>query len=114
MYCHHRTNNSLHHPEMDHAIYKEREGLVEGIVSSIPFPLAADLQVFLKNATASTPSLIPGRPVGFLLLIHELYVLSTMPMVEPKLKVYTRDCLAWIGDRMGIGQATKLSKVRYG
>jgi hypothetical protein len=34
-------------------------------------------------------------------------------MVEEKLKVYLRGCLARIGKHIGIGQATILSKVRY-
>jgi hypothetical protein len=110
--CNHRINISTHHLEIDALPHKGLEGLIDGIISSIPFLLAADLQVFLENAAVVTNSLVPGRPVGGTLLMHTLYVLSAMSMVEPKLKVYIRDCLVWIGDRMGINQATILSKVR--
>jgi len=114
MDCHNRIAVLQHRIEVDPRLPEEIEGLIQGIVSSIPFFLVADLHVFLENTTADTPSLIPGRPVGGLLLMHALYVLSTMPMVESKLKTYLRDCLAWIGDHMGIGQATILSRVRHG
>jgi hypothetical protein len=66
----------------------------------------------VDKTTAGSPSVVSGRPVGGLLLMYTLYVLLTLPIVEPKLKVYIRDCLAWIGTHMGIGQATILSKVK--
>jgi hypothetical protein len=112
MDCHHRINISLPQQEIDNLLYDEIEEHIEGIVSSIPYFLAADLQDFLENAQKGT-SIVPGRPVSGLLLMHTLYVLSAMSMVKPKLKVYLRDCLDWIGDHMGISQATLLSKVRY-
>jgi hypothetical protein len=97
---------------MDTSTHKDVATLTEGIVSSIPYLLAANLQAFVENATAGS-KIVPGRPVGALLSMYTLFVLSTLPMVEEKLKVYIRGCLAWIGIHMGIGQATLLSKVRY-
>jgi hypothetical protein len=113
MSCHCRIKSYPDGLEIDAPIHKDSAGLMEGIVSSIPHLLAADLQAFVENATAGSPPLVSGRPVGGLLSMHTLYVLSTLPMAEAKLKAYIRDCLAWIGTRMGIGQATILSKVRY-
>jgi len=103
--CEHRINN-------DTSIQKDVAALTEGIVSSIPYLLATDLQAFVEHATAGS-KIVPGRLVGALLSMYTLYVLSTLPMVEEKLKVYIRGCLEWIGRHMGIGQATLLSKVRY-
>jgi hypothetical protein len=111
--CQNRISTSPHYLEANTRIYKEIEELLKDIASSIPFLLAADLQVFLDNATKGESSLVPGKPVGGLLLMHSLYVLSTLAVVDPKFKVYIRDCLAWIGEKMCIGQATVLSKVRY-
>ncbi|KAL4938792.1 hypothetical protein BDV06DRAFT_214831 [Aspergillus oleicola] len=51
-----------------------------------------------------------GRYVGGLLLLHPLYVLSTCLIVPPYYQKYARRCLAWIGEHMGIGQATAMAK----
>lgn len=69
--------------------------------------------MFVENAATGSPPIVPGRPAGGLLSMHTLFVLSTLSMTEEKLKIYIRDCLAWIGTHMGIAQATVLSKVRY-
>ncbi len=113
MDCYHRIRTFPDYEEIDPAIYGEIEELTEGILSSIPFVLSADLQTFLDNATLRTP-LVPGRPVGGLLLMHTLYVNSVLPIINQRIQAYFRDCLAWVGDNMGIGQATILSKVRFG
>lgn len=110
--CHRRINSFSNGLEIDTSTHKDITALTEGIVSSIPYLLAADLQDFVDKTTAGSPSVVSGRPVGGLLLMYTLYVLLTLPIVEPKLKVYIRDCLAWIGTHMGIGQATILSKVK--
>jgi Na+/H+-dicarboxylate symporter len=67
--------------------------LTEGIVSSIPYLLAADVYEFVEKSSVGSP-LVPGRLVGGLVLMYMLYVLLTLPVVEPKLRVYIRDCLA--------------------
>jgi hypothetical protein len=67
----------------------------------------------VQNAATGSPPIIPGQPIGGLLSMHALFVLATLPMAEERLKTYARDCLAWIGVHMGIGQATVLSRVRY-
>ncbi|TVY45754.1 hypothetical protein LOCC1_G003451 [Lachnellula occidentalis] len=108
--CHRRVNNCSEIVQSEGLIHKEITQCTEGIVSSIPYLLAANLHSFIENATAGSPALVPGRPVGGLLSMQAFYILSTLPTAEPELKTYMRDCLAWIGTRMGIGQATILSK----
>jgi hypothetical protein len=112
--CHRRINSHPEGLELDALIYENVARLTDGIVSTIPYLLAADLQVFVENATReSPPPLVAGPPIGDLLSMHALYVLSTLPLTEDRLKVYLKDCLTWIGDSMGIGQAKILSMVRY-
>lgn len=110
MNCYHRISTFPDQEEIDPSIYRDIEELTEGILSSIPFVLSANLQTFLNNATMGSP-LTPGRPVGGLLLMHTLYINSVLPIIEPKAQAYFRDCLAWVGDQMNIGQAAILSKV---
>jgi hypothetical protein len=105
MSCGHRISG-------DTSIHKDVSPLTEGIVSSISYLLATDLQAFVESATAGS-KIVPGRPAGALLSMYTLFVLSTLPMVEEKLKVYIKNCLAWIGRHMGIGQANILAKVKY-
>ena len=113
------NNNQDHTREHQDALR-----LVEDIVSSIPFHLAEDLQVFLReigqvevgeaemgNGIAAA-ILSPGRPVGGLLLMHPIYVASKLSIVPQQMREYLRDCLEWIAKHMGIGQASLFAKVR--
>lgn len=110
--CHRWIGRYPEDLDMDAPIQREVARLTEGIVSSIPYLLSADPSAFLSNAATRSPPLVPGRPIGGLLSMHAFYVLSTLPINEAKLRVYIRNCLAWIGTYMGIGQATIMSKVR--
>jgi len=59
-----------------------------------------------KNAAAMNP----GRPVGGLLLMHPIYVASTLLIVPQHMREYMKECLEWIGMHMGIGQASLFAK----
>lgn len=111
MGCHQRINTRSNSSEAEAQMSEEAAGLMDGIVSSLPYLLAADVRTFVEDITAGSPPLVPGRPVGALLSMQTLNVLSTLPLAETKLKAYIRNCLSWIGTYMGIGQATILSKV---
>ena len=94
-------------------------GLIEDVVSSIPFHLAEDLLVFLhslENVEVGKESAVailsPGRPVGGLLLMHSIYVASKLSIVPQQTREYMTDCLEWIAKHMGIGQASLFAKVR--
>jgi hypothetical protein len=87
--------------------------LAEDIIASIPYHLAEDLQVFLKDGGKHKETMNPGRPVGGLLLMHPIYVASTLLIVPQQMREYMKDCLAWIGTNMGIGQASIFAKVRF-
>ncbi|KAK9481539.1 hypothetical protein V1527DRAFT_486508 [Lipomyces starkeyi] len=108
--CHRATTQDV---EIDPLIWEEAQKLVLEIVASIPYYLAENVQVFYNQALASdmtSKAMIPGPSVGGLLLTHTLYILSNLSVVDPVLKNYLKDCLAWIGRNMGIGQATMLSE----
>jgi hypothetical protein len=91
------------------------EELVDDMASSIPFHLFGDIANFMERAN-SNPGLtiVPGKSVGGLLLMHPLAVTSNMPMIESQLQFHMRECLAWIGTNMGIGQATVMATVCIG
>jgi hypothetical protein len=80
------------------------------IIASIPYFLSEDVQAFLRD-DASHGISNPGRTAGGLLLMHQLYALSKLPMAFPEMRDYFKRCLAWIGERMGIGQASLFAKV---
>lgn len=87
--------------------YEKRAGaLVLGLKASIPYHLAFDLDEYLRLADAGAPLIPPNRPVGGLLLLHPLYVAARCSIVPLSDRVYFIDCLTWIGQHMGIGQAT--------
>jgi len=108
--CDHQIGRLTGVPEIDTMAQEYVADLTQSIVSSIPYLLSADLHEFIKNSQAKSP-LVPGRAIGGLLMIHGLFLLLTLPIVDMKMKAYLRDCLVWIGDNMGIGQAHILSNV---
>lgn len=101
--------------EVDHTVSKEIYDLTLDIAAAVPYHLADNVQVFFDQTLSSdeiNKAMIPGRSVGGLLLMHTLYMVSTLPVVDPAINRYCKDCLAWIGRNMGIGQATMLSQVK--
>lgn len=79
----------------------------EDLIASIPYHLVENLPAFVQdisinlNADDSTV----GRHVGGLLIMHPLYIASRMPFLPTEIRDYMRNCLQWIGENMGIGQA---------
>jgi hypothetical protein len=83
------------------------------MVASIPFHVADNLATFVEKAQSSLDLIIvPGRSIGGLLLMYPLFVTSHLSVVRAQSPSQMRDCLAWIGSHMGIGEATLLSSVR--
>jgi hypothetical protein len=80
------------------------------IIASIPYLLTEDVQAFLRQGATHDIS-NTGRAAGGLLLMHQLYALSKLPTVFPETQEYFKRCLGWIGERMGIGQASLFAKV---
>jgi hypothetical protein len=87
--------------------------IVEDMLASVPYHLVDNLQVFLRESHTSNEITYPnsGRVLGGLLLMHPLYVSSRMGFLDKRMREYMRGCLGWIGEHMGIGQATVLAKV---
>jgi hypothetical protein len=95
-----------------HDLKVEACELASDMMASIPFHLSENLATFVKHAESDTAlALVPGRSVGGLLLMHPLFVTANLSVVSPQRQDRMRECLAWIGPNMGIGQATLLSKV---
>jgi hypothetical protein len=91
---------------------KDAHYLVEDIIASIPYHLSEDLNVFFQSRRKDGDIMNPGRPVGGLLLMHPIYIASALLIVPRPMREYMRECLAWIGINMGIGQALILAKVK--
>lgn len=106
-------NHNYSHEHQD-ALRGNALHLVEDIISSMPFSLAEDLQVFLQDRAKenTVAKMQPGIPVGGLLLMHPVYIVSRLSIVPEKMREYMRDCLEWIATNMGIGQASVFAKVR--
>ena len=90
----------------------DAQELVDGMAASILYHLTDNPQTFMQQAEHGSVTVAPGRPIGGLLLMHPLYVMSKLSVVSPQLRAHLKDCLAWIGKHMGIGQATLFSDVR--
>ncbi|KAK5054492.1 hypothetical protein LTR84_001383 [Exophiala bonariae] len=89
----------------------EATALAYQIMASIPFHVADNVETLSELGHSTTVTVNPGRAVGGLLLMHPLYVAANLSIVPRHLQDQMRDCLAWIGENMGIGQAAVFSKV---
>ncbi|KAI0123202.1 hypothetical protein BJ170DRAFT_641192 [Xylariales sp. AK1849] len=96
---------SENYPDYIHTAYH----IAEDMLGSIPYHLADNLQVFLAEMATNTDIMDPGKSLGGLLLMHPLYIASTMPFLPVQMREYMRACLTWIGSYMGLGQATLLA-----
>ncbi|KIW60934.1 hypothetical protein, variant [Exophiala xenobiotica] len=102
----------LQFPEPDR---KLTVGRLYSEVQTLAADLAASVHFHLTGSAEMPPSsphgvITPGKSVGGLLILHPLTVSSTLSVVSPEMQTHFRNCLAWIGDNMGIGQATLLAK----
>jgi hypothetical protein len=86
--------------------------IVEDMLASVPYHLADNMQVFLSELEISSEITSPGSVLGGLLLMLPLCVTSRMLFLNKARREYMLRCLVWIGEYMGIGQATVLAKVR--
>ncbi|KAL4959227.1 Zn(II)2Cys6 transcription factor domain-containing protein [Aspergillus stella-maris] len=87
--------------------------LIGDMVALIPFHLANSPEEYVASAVSRTGQVPVGRHVGGLFLLNPLYVLSHTPLVPPYYQNYARGCLAWIGENMGIGLASVLSREKH-
>jgi hypothetical protein len=93
--------------------HEEISLLIQDMIASIPYHLTEDTHGFLQRIDTSERIVNVGRSVGGLLLMHPIYITSRLSMVPLNIRKYLKECLAWIGMHMGIGQAFLYSKVRF-
>ncbi len=84
----------------------EATELVSALMASVPYHLTPSL------LHTGEDRVCVGKAIGGLLLMHPLYVSCNLSIVPPNRRREMRKCLAWIGQQMGIGQATVFSTAR--
>jgi hypothetical protein len=96
-----------------HNVKAEMNELANDMAASVPFQLFQNPLKLIEQAQSGAElTLLPGKAVGGLLLMHPLFIISNFSVISPEPRVFMRECLVWMGTHMGIGQATLLSKVR--
>lgn len=94
---------------------REAEEVAIGILRTIPFHLTRLNE--LHSGATNERKLVEdaggqlGRPVGGLLLIHPLFVISKQVIVDEKIRAFARHTLRWIASNMGIGEGAVLGAV---
>jgi hypothetical protein len=86
------------------------DSLVAGLKASIPYHLSRDVEEYIKNANAGIADLQTNQLSGGLLLFHHLYSIGRCTVVDASTRQYLANVLKWIGNEMGIGNATVLSE----
>lgn len=99
-------------------LIKEARELSDTMAASIPFHLYQDPAALLVQQPGGSylafkqERLLPNSAYGCLLLMHILCVASRLPIVPEISRKYFNGVLSWMGDVMGIGQASLLANVR--
>jgi hypothetical protein len=98
----------------DHLL-KEVHDLSESLSASVLFTLTRNPEIFIYQPPMSSPELaiIPNQSIGGLLMMHPLHAVSSLPVVPLHFREMFREHLVWIGDVMGIGQASLLADVGF-
>lgn len=87
--------------------------LVADQLAALPFHLTANVRSFAKQLDDNLElTIVPGKSIGGLLIMHPLYAVSYLSVVHPQIQAQMKDCLSWIGLNMGIGEAKLLTTVR--
>lgn len=89
----------------------EAKELANDIKASIPFHLDRDYENTTARCHGLKDDIQPGRCLGGLLLMHPLFVASNLSVIPSHMRSQLKECLAWIGEHMGIGQASVFAKV---
>ena len=93
-------------------LLNEARKLAEDIAASIPFHLFRNPEVFLSpQQHTGTTVISPNQALGGLLLMHPISAALGLSVVPQHLSEMFRECLSWIGQVMGIGQATLFAEV---
>ncbi|KAJ5819704.1 C6 transcription factor [Penicillium riverlandense] len=95
-----------HDAELDAVLH-----VLEDMLSSIPYHLAEDVHIFLRDADSNSSIANPGRSVGGLLLMHSMHVVSNLLIINPQIRTYMKKRLVWMKQNMGIGLASILANV---
>jgi hypothetical protein len=108
---------NVHNKRTDTKLWlREFQTLADDLLAAIPYHLTCSVDNFLyKNAQDAQAGMAasisePAKAAGGLLLMHPLFIASQLPLIRDDMRAYMRICLARIGQRMGIGQATILSQ----
>jgi hypothetical protein len=84
--------------------------LVAGLKASIPYYLSRDVEEYIKHVNTGKPALQTNHLSGGLLLLHHLYSIGRCTIVDASTRRYFVSALRWIGNEMGIGNATVLAE----
>jgi hypothetical protein len=99
-------SNGNRNPRTDPRHGQDMDELVQDVLSSIPYHLTENLYGFLNQIDNRAPLANVGKAASGLLVMHSLYVISNLSLVDPDVRRYLKSCLVWIGENMGIGQAS--------
>jgi hypothetical protein len=91
-------------------LQKRAQTIVSDIIASIPYHLAFDVKEYLSLVQTGVSFIAPNRPIGGLLLLHPLYESAKCYIIPRDVRLYFTRCLTWIGEHMGIGQASLLAR----
>ena len=103
----------LHHVVVEPCIGEEVEVLTDGIIASIPYHLTHIPELSIPSSEGDLRCSSPGKTIGGLLLMHPLFVVSSLSSVSQQKRTHLRGCLKWIGIHMGVGQASQLALVGF-
>ena len=98
----------------DHLL-EEVHDLSKSLVASMLFTLTRNPDIFIYQQRMDSPEpvIIPEQSIDGLLMKHPLHAVLSLPVVPLHFREMFREHLVWIGDVMGIGQASLLADVGF-
>lgn len=90
---------------------EEAQTIADALCASIPYQIYAGCPEALASRKGPDGEIRRGKAAGGLLLMYPLYIASTIPLISQEQRRWMKGRLKWIGEHMGISQATLLAEV---
>jgi hypothetical protein len=108
-----RGESKLNMRNSFHSRLSTAQDLLDDMMASSCFHLCADVPDLVRKAESGAPfCLTPGKSLGGLLIMHPLFIVSSLSITKVQQRCNMREALRWIAERIGIGQAQSLLNVR--
>ncbi|RFN44205.1 hypothetical protein FIE12Z_11597 [Fusarium flagelliforme] len=103
------VSNALGRVDLTPQFVTKMNSLIIGVKASIPYFLSRNVEEYVQQVNAGKHTVHSNHLSGALMLFHHMYSIGRCTIVDAETRKYLGDTLRWIGNEMGIGNATVLA-----